>query len=368
MSKHWVAAWGVSPSIAERMPAQYAKNITLRYILKTAISGSAIRLHFSNEYGAEAVSLTRVTANGREVLFGGQPICHMDAHGVAVSDELPMEIVSGGDVTVSIYMKECTRLDCGCAVQGPFCRGSFAEGDRCDEEIFSLLWKKDTDWHFFLNRMDVLAEEAVHALVAYGDSITSQSWPDWLTQRLLDEGRTDLSVVRRGISGSSVLREYHNLQHLQYGPEGMRRFEKEVCVDGAKSVLILHGINDIIHPDGVHPCRPWTDLPTAEELIEGLRKYIAIARAHGLTVYMATLTGIRHWRTDNEQRQAIRSAVNEWIRTTDEIDGVADFDAATHDPSYPLKLLPECDSGDHLHPSIEGAKRMAGCIPEGFLK
>jgi len=368
MNKHWVAAWGTSPSIAERLPAQYAKDITLRYTLKTTIGGSAIRLHFGNAFGSEAVTLTRVTANGHEVLFGGQSECRMDAHGEAVSDPLDMDVQPGDDVAVSIYLGEMTRMDCGCAIQGPFCRGCFAYGDRCGEAEFSLLWRKETDWHFFLTRMDVLAEENAHAFVAFGDSITSQSWPDWLVQRLLDEGRSDLSIIRRGISGSRILREYENPQHIHYGPEGMKRFEKEVCIDGATSVLILHGINDIIHPDGQHPCRPWAYMPTVDDLIEGLRKYIAIARSHGLKVYVATMTAIRGWRTDSDERQAIRSAVNEWIRTTDEIDGVVDFDAATHDPMNPLALLPECDSGDHLHPSIEGAKRMAKCIPEDYLK
>ena len=60
----------------------------------------------------------------------------------------------------------------------------------------------------------------------------------------------------------------------------------------------------------------------------------------------------------------IRHEINEWIRTTDEIDGFIDLDKAMRNPNDIDAMLPIYDSGDHLHPSEEGAKRMA----EEFLK
>ena len=45
---------------------------------------------------------------------------------------------------------------------------------------------------------------------------------------------------------------------------------------GADAVIIQHGINDIIHPVGVevNKFRPWSDMPTAADLIEGVEEYI----------------------------------------------------------------------------------------------
>ena len=147
----------------------------------------------------------------------------------------------------------------------------------------------------------------------------------------------------------------------------MARFEREVRIPGADRVLILHGINDIIHPDGIHPARPMEHLPTPEELIDGLRCYIRAAHSYGMKCYLATLTPILGWRTYAPDREEICTAVNEWIRTTDEADGYVDFAAATCDPAEPRALLPVCDSGDHLHPSDEGARRMAYSIPDDYL-
>jgi len=41
---------------------------------------------------------------------------------------------------------------------------------------------------------------------------------------------------------------------------------------------------------------------------------------------------------------------------------VADFDAATRDPSSPERLRPELDSGDHIHPNDAGNAAMADAV------
>ena len=66
--------------------------------------------------------------------------------------------------------------------------------------------------------------------------------------------------------------------------------------------------------------------------------------------------------------QQMRHAYNEFIRTTDLIDGCIDFDAALRDPQKPDHFLPEYDSGDRLHPSKAGYRRMAMEIPKELLK
>ena len=50
------------------------------------------------------------------------------------------------------------------------------------------------------------------------------------------------------------------------------------------------------------------------------------------------------------------------MRTTDLVDGCIDFDKALCDPKNPSAFLPVYDSGDHLHPSKEGYKKMAETV------
>ena len=56
----------------------------------------------------------------------------------------------------------------------------------------------------------------------------------------------------------------------------------------------------------------------------------------------------------SESKEAVRQAVNKWIRTSGSFDAVIDFDAVLRDPNHPSRLLPRLASPDHLHPNDVG--------------
>ena len=114
--------------------------------------------------------------------------------------------------------------------------------------------------------------------------------------------------------------------------------------------------------------RPISDLPTAEEMFEGVKQYIKIARELGYKVYVGTLLPMEGWRTDAPFRQEIRNAFNDMIRNSDLIDGVIDFDMAMKQKEHPNRMIMEYDAGDHLHPGAAGHERMAMEIPKELLK
>jgi lysophospholipase L1-like esterase len=62
------------------------------------------------------------------------------------------------------------------------------------------------------------------------------------------------------------------------------------------------------------------------------------------------------------EKEAIRQAVNAWIRTSGAFDGTVDFDALTRDPAQPDRLRPDYDGGDHVHLSDKGYSAMAAAI------
>jgi lysophospholipase L1-like esterase len=66
--------------------------------------------------------------------------------------------------------------------------------------------------------------------------------------------------------------------------------------------------------------------------------------------------------------EAIRQAVNKWIRAANAFDHVIDFDAVVRDPEHPARLRAGFDSGDHIHPNPAGYKAMADSIVVSDLK
>ncbi len=370
----WVSMWGNAVSVGENRPERYAKDITLRYIIPIMFDGEAVRMTFDNYCGTEPITLNKVVAyydhTPHPVFFNGCREVTIGAGETMVSDPLSLSMVAGEVLQVRFYLKDFTLMRSAVYVCGPNTSALYANGDQTEAEGFDIDTSRKTNIIYFLSNVSVLTAPENRTVVCYGDSITAQDWPDWLSRRCKAQGYEHTAIIRRATSGSRILREYHCLTYESYGLMGSRRFHHEVPTDGADAVIIQQGINDIIHPVGedVNIFRPMSDLPTVEELIEGLKTYIAQARSYGYKVYVGTLLPMGGWRTDAPFRQEMRNAFNDFIRTTDLIDGCIDFDKALRDPENPNWFAPEYDSGDHLHPSAAGYRRMALEVPDELLK
>ena len=373
-NRKWVSVWGNAVSVAENRPERYAKNITIRYPIHIPFSGKALRLTFDNYCGTEPITLTRVTVfyGGKfyPVYFGGQRKYTIPAGERIVTDPLHLKLNAEEILQVSFYLEDFTLMRSVVYTCGPLSEGLYGNGDITEVAHVDRNLSRTTHLFYFLSNVSVLTEPENRTIVCYGDSITAQDWPDYLALRCYREGHQNTAIIRRAASGTRILREYHCLTYESYGLSGDHRFAHEVPTDGADTVIIQQGINDIIHPVGEEHniFRPMSDLPTVEQLIEGLKEYIAQARSFGYKVYVGTLLPMGGWRTDAPFRQEMRHAYNDFIRTTDLIDGCIDFDAALRDPNNPDYFLPEFDSGDHLHPSKRGYERMAMEIPAELLK
>jgi len=370
---HWTSIWGNAVSIAENRPESYSKNITLRYPIYSHFAGESIRLTFDNYCGTEAITISKTTLliNNEfvTVTFDQKPSVTIPAGVRIVSDEIACEVVAKSIFFVSFYLEDYTQMRSMVYASGPLSTGIYAVSDCTMEKDIPINISRNTNNFYFLSNVSVLTKKENRCIVCYGDSITAQDWPNYLALRCREEGYDHTSVIRRATSGSRILREYYDITYESYGLKGTNRFEHEVPTDGADTVIIQQGINDIIHPVGVeiNPFRPMSDMPTLEDLIEGMKYYISKARSYGYKVYLGTLLPIEGWRTYADFREKLRNEFNDWMRTTDLVDGCIDFDKALCDPDNPSAFLPVYDSGDHLHPSKEGYKKMAETVSKELL-
>ena len=370
----WVSCWGNATSVTDRREAIYAKDITLRYPVQIPFEGDKVRLRFSNLTGTEPVTIdlaniarTKDFANSiTAITFGGEKSVTIMPGTEVESDEIPFPTAAYETVAVSMYLKGITQMNAGTLVTGPLSRGQYSYGNFAEEEELPLNLTRNTQWFYFLNTIDIHTDSGKRALVCYGDSITAQSWPDWLAIRARESGSRNVAIIRRAVSGTRILRQYDCITYQAYGLKGAVRFPVEMNVSGATDVIIQHGINDIIHPVGTdkNPFRPWSDMPTLEDLQKGTEEiYVRHAKSLGLRVWSGTLLPIFGWRTYNEERNTLRERFNEWLRTSALFSGCVDFDMAVRDANNPKAFAPGFDSGDHLHPSELAYRAMADCVP-----
>lgn len=375
MKNKWISIWSNALSVTDHKPEEYAKDITLRYPIDIPFDGEEIRLVLDNFTGTEEVSFEKITIAIAEnnldlieetlqsVTFEKKGKVKLNASENKLSDPIPLKVKKGDRILVSIYLKEYTQMRSSVRTFGPLSKAFYSLGNQTEKRTLPLETTLSISNFYFLSRVDLLAEESCKSVICYGDSITAQAWPEYLKLIYMNnnENRT---AIRRGISGSRILRQYDCLHYESFGYKGLVRFPHEMESCGVDTIIILHGVNDIIQPVGIeeNPFRPWNEMPDLEELKEGIRFYIEKAKEAGFKVYLGTIMPIEGWHSYAPFKNELRKKLNDWIRNLDEVDGILDFDKEMCDRTHPDRLYLTYDSGDHLHPSDEGHRKMAEIV------
>lgn len=370
---HWVGTWATAPMGLPNQEGKFgAAETTYREIVHISLGGDSSRVILTNEFGLAPLTIKAAyialhtkdseidPVTARPLTFGGRTSITIPAGALAVSDPAALKLPALSDVAVSFVVPAQPIPEVsyhGFADQTSYT----AEGDLSGAK--SLENPTEIKSWFFFKGIDVGAEDKSGAVVAFGDSITdgarstpntNQRWPDVLARRLqADKKLRNLGVLNEGIGGNRVL-------HDNTGPSALARFDRDVLAQaGVKYLIILESINDIGHAQDL--VKPY-DVVSADDLIQGISQLAARAHTHGIKVYGATLTPYGGAKYASPAGEQMRQAVNQWIRTTNLLDGFVDFDKATQDPANPAVFSSTADGGDHLHPSDAGYQAMGDSI------
>jgi hypothetical protein len=96
--------------------------------------------------------------------------------------------------------------------------------------------------------------------------------------------------------------------------------------------------------------------------IGGVRLHEDEGLLSALTAMSSSLE-LREDQRSSGRTTAVRQEVNSWILRSGSFDAVVDFDLALRDPTHLTRLLPEYDSGDHLHANDAGYAAKVDAIP-----
>lgn len=399
-AEHWVGAWSASPQatslfsgsglVVQEFEAdvlahqsifpnlaqsQVFNDQSLRLIVTPHLGGQSLRLHLSNRFQKNGVTLdgvyvgltqsgaSLVPGSNHAVTFGGQPQVTIASGMDVVSDAVAITTQPFQNLSISFHIQGLlVPVDYHLTAQQVSYQ-SDVPGSYGASEDASLFTNTISAW-YVLNAIDVHAPGSTGAVVAFGDSLTdgylssynqNGRWPDFLARRLLAQSaQPRLSVMDAGISGNFVASDAY-----LYGPSGESRFAADALSRaGVTDVILFEGINDI----GGAP----NDASTADVIMAADRQIIAQAHAAGLRIIGATLTpaeGAKNSKAGGSgEPQVLRQTVNDWIRSGGAFDAVVDFDAAVRDPANSDQLAAQYNGGDHLHLNDAGYQALANAI------
>jgi lysophospholipase L1-like esterase len=378
--RSFVASWSVGH--INPLPSgivQYS-NQTLREIVRTSIGGDHVRVRITNTFGTDTLVIgsahIAVSSSGSRIVpgtdrvltFSGKTSVSIPAGAPVLSDPVRLHVKPMSQLAVSIYLPEPTKSETSTLFQGAS-YVSLSSGNHV--AAIDLPSASPLSAWPFLSGVNVASSKKGAAIVALADSATLTSeWPRFLGARLQERGRTDhLGVVSVALAGNRLL---HNsaspsgpaAPNPQWGQSALTRFDRDVLAQaGVKHVIVFIGLNDIAGPGGFFPP---SEAVSVDDLIAGFRQLIARAHEQSLTIIGCTLPPLEGNTSlpgyDTPANEAARVALNDWIRTSGEFDGVVDVDHVLRDPSHPTRLLPIYDSGDHLHPNAAGGQAIANAI------
>ena len=382
---HWVGTWGTAPQLVERHnnpPAPGLTNNSLRQIVQVSIGGKKVRLKLTNEFSTEPteikaieLSIAKTAGSSSEIdeastvslTFDGKQSVTIPAGGMIVSDAVKFPIGNRENVAITIHYGQTSPSVSG--HPGSRTSSYLKEGNTTD-----FTGAIRTDHWYNIQTLEVEASKKAGAVAILGNSITDgrgsttneqNRWADVLSRRLLANKATkNVGVLNMGIGGNCVLRG-------GLGPTGKDRYHRDLFgQEGVKWIILFEAVNDLGGArNGVQTAERIIDV--YKEIIDALGsltqketwKALFKGDFKGIRVYGATITpfkGNNYYSADHEKG---RSTLNEWIRTTELLDGVIDFDQAVRNPQDPEAMQKEfLFENDWLHFNAKGYETMGSSI------
>ena len=377
----WVASWAAAPHAPLGTEGPFAAasydNVTLSQIVRISEGGEKVRVRFTNRYGTQPLEIgaarvvqiddqgQEIAGTSRHLTFGGMAEAMIPRGAPFASDAVDLKLPDLSRIKVEFYLPKPTG-PCTCHLTGLDELAVSPAGNHVGKPFTPA---STAQFRAFLSVVEVDSPKGLGTIVTFGDSITdgvgstpgtNRRWPDILANRLQAAGK-NWAVANAAISGNRVLSP-------GMGEAALARFDEDVLsLPNVKYLIIFEGVNDLGNRFGVRaggPQLPGLDQPqiTVEHMIAGYKQLILRAHEKGIKVLGSPIgpyKGASYW---NEEGEAARQAINNWILTSGAFDGIVRLDHAFADPADPAKMRDGYHMGDHLHGSDAGLKAVGESI------
>ena len=391
----WVSAWSTSPVNVATSGLGALDNLgvslsymTSRIVIEPTISGSEIRIRFSNEYGKSSLKIgectvARAQKNNRaiekntivNVTVNGKKKFTVPKGKIVVSDSIPFDVIAGQKLSVSTYYKGANVFKTVGLIGG---HSYVSVGNLTKTEVIKgleLNYTADSGSYDVIptiTELDVFASPDSKTCVIFGDSTVDNEVPRYFAHILRGKGINNVSVTQAALKGNRLLEDGVGLLSNLLGASALKRFEKDVLSQsGIDSVILKIGVNDIVHPycaskkDKLKPV-------TLEQMQAGYNKLIEMCHNRGVKIYICEIAPWRGYTRNmlnkngdvfwNEEIDKLRIDANNWLAGSDcKADAYIALPLLA-DPTDPYSILPAYTT-DGIHYTEAGAMVLAQSIP-----
>lgn len=357
----WITTWSQAHTDMKVMAAK-RKDATAKATIICKTDGDAIRLRFSNQCGKKDAQIIQASIKldeDRKLSFQGKQSIIIKPEQTVYSDVIPVDIKNGDEIVVTFAWK-------GQAVSGnqDIADTSISQkGNYVGKEEMPLAQRSKTEIKYnmsmvlpLLEAVEINTDSRQEVIACFGDSITQQGrWTKPL-ETLLEEKGMHAIVLNKGIGGNQLLSDPKIFFMSMWGKAAIKRFSHDILEEkGITTVIFALGTNDI----GMSLSKKDLSRCSAEKMYDTMADLAEVLKQRGIRSFIATITprgGCTGYK-DYQEEEIMK--FNQLVLNGNRFDGVLDFDQSTRDQNDPFRFDESCDSGDHLHPSSEGGRRMA---------
>jgi lysophospholipase L1-like esterase len=388
----WVGSWADATTAAETSGSSQVgyTDQSVRMIVHLSVGGNAIRVRLTNQFGQSTLSVGHATV-AKEAAGATDPsdIDPSTLHNLTFEGQTSTDILKGDDILSDpVHLHVADMQNLVVTVFLPTATGPVTWHAISVENTYigpgdlttaptaaSFPTVKACCW-YFLSGVDVLRSDPQNSIVVLGDSLADGSgntinananWPDDLAKRIIQSGHPAEGVLNESLAGNRLDHEgsepgaagFPGLNQLGTNTES--RLASDLYAQNHPSTVLFDlGINDI-----------WISDDSSAAIIASITRIATDVHEHGMRIVVGTLGPFANFDPADgiwtPEKEATRQAVNQFLRTSHDFDGVVDFDKVLRDPANPAALAAQYDSGDGIHPNDAGSQAMANAIPLGLL-
>ena len=387
MDKKWVQTWGQAHSALSFFYYPSCPK-TYRMVIKSAVSGSQVRIELSNECAKKpvligALSVAKCDENGnltgeaKRVTVKGQGGFWLKVGQTAVTDPVKLDIGVNEYFCVSAYVKKgalrsgnlIDNVDL-ITVKGNAVAEKHITNQRRIRDGVREVASKVLKMYFhkpipLFQSVELLNSTGATAITVFGDSISQQGyWTNAFAERIRKEFPGRYSVINKSIMGNRILRDFSRRFICKglFGISGINRLERDVLnYDDTEYVIFVLGTNDFLQYGTI--TTPKSEKPTASEALDGV---ISIGERLTEKGKKLIVFNVLNFGECIDSRPEKEKLVHEYNRLLEEnkhlFYSVYDQASVCVNPEKPNCSKKEYLGKDNLHPNKLGGKLVADNI------